>query len=108
MKNTIKRILFDSGYWTSVVIFLFCGCGNFRSNEEYQVKGKLKNANGETVSLVDVNSNEMKVLDSVKVDENGEFVFTKKVPEKGFYSIQTSASNFAPIIADSTEKISFE
>ena len=108
MKNKIRSITLDTVYWISILTFLFYGCGSFRSNENYQVKGKLKNANGETVSLVDVNSNEMKVIDSVKVDENGEFIFTKKVPEKGFYSIQTSSSNFATIIADSTEKISFE
>lgn len=107
MKNKTKSALLDSGYWLSVILF-FYSCGNTSSSEDYQIKGKLSNSSGEYILLVDVNSREMKVIDSVKADEKGEFVFIKKVPEKGFYSIQTSSSNFATIIADSTEKILFE
>lgn len=88
-------------------MILFCSCGN-NEPSNYQVKGKLTNSNGEFVSLIDVNSSQGKTIDSVKVDEDGEFVFITKVPEKGFYSIQISSSNYATIIADSSEKISFE
>ena len=55
-----------------------------------------------------MNSAQAKTIDSVKVDENGEFVFTKKVPEKGFYSIQISSSNFTTVITDSSERIILE
>jgi len=88
-------------------VLLFCSCGN-NEPSDYQVKGKLTNSSGEFVSLVDVNSSKGKTIDSVKADEDGKFVFITKVPEKGFYSIQISPSNYATIIADSTEKISFE
>ena len=108
MNKKITSKLLDTGYWISFSIFLLYGCGNYNGSSEYQVKGKLSNSAGEMISLVDVNSREPKTIDSVKIDENGEFVFTKKVPCKGFYSIQTSSANFATIIADSTEKISFE
>ncbi len=87
------------------LIFLYSCSG---SKSDYQVKGKLSNSSGEVISLVDVSTREMKVIDSVKVNEEGEFVFTKKVPVKGFYSLQTSPSNYATIIADSTEKLYFE
>jgi len=102
MKNKISLLL--SAAWC---LLLFYSCGN-NDPSDYQIKGKLTNSSGEYVSLMNVNSSEMKTIDSVKVDENGEFVFNKKVPEKGFYSIQISSSNYATIIADSTEKISFE
>lgn len=95
-------------FLSSFLPFLFCSCGNNNENSNYQIKGKLANSSGEYVSLVDVNSNEMKILDSVKVEEDGEFVFTIKVPQKGFYNIQTSPSSFATLVADSTEKILFE
>jgi thiol-disulfide isomerase/thioredoxin len=108
MKNKIRSYLLDSGYWMSVILFLCYGCGNLKETSDFQVKGKLTNASGEFVSLVNVNAREVKTIDSVKVDEKGEFVFTKKVPEKGFYSIQISSSNFATIIADSSEHITFE
>ncbi|MBI4931575.1 MAG: AhpC/TSA family protein [Bacteroidetes bacterium] len=92
----------------SCCLLLFYSCGNNNENSNYQIKGNLTNSNGEFVSLVDVNSSEIKTIDSVKVNEKGEFTFIKKVPEKGFYSIQISSSNYATIIADSTENISFE
>ncbi len=91
----------------SALIVIFSSCGN-NSNENYQVKGKLSNSSGEYITLVNVNSAKAITIDSVQIDENGEFMFTKKVPEKGFYSIQISSSNFTTIIADSSEKITLE
>lgn len=101
-----NNLLFPFCYFF-VLLFLFSCSGN-PQDSEYQIKGKLTNSSGEYISLMNVNSSEMKTIDSVKVDENGEFIFTKKVSEKGFYSIQISSSNYATIIADSTEKIYFE
>ncbi len=91
----------------SCLWLLIISCGNSEPSD-YQVKGKLTNSNGEMVSLIDVNSTQAKTIDSVKVDEKGEFFFTKKVSEKGFYTLQITPSNFATLIIDSTEKISFE
>lgn len=91
----------------SYFLFLIYSCGN-SGPADYQIKGKLTNSAGEFVSLIDVNSNQQKVIDSVKVNEKGEFYITKKVSEKGFYTIQTSSSNFATLIIDSTEKVSFD
>lgn len=102
MKNKTSLLLLAAGCW-----LLAGSCGNSKS-ENFQVKGKLSNSSGEIVTLVNVNSSQPKTIDSVKVDENGEFVFTNKVPEKGFYSIRISSSNFTTIITDSTEKIVLE
>src|ERR1035437_7536383 len=82
-------------------LYFFVSCSGNLGKSNYQIKGKLSNSKGETISLVDVNSSQVKTLDSVKVNEKGEFVFTKKVPEKGFYIIQIIPSNYATIIADS-------
>lgn len=96
-------------FWTIALGFtlLASACGN-KGDDNFQVKGKLLNSSGEIITLVNVNSSKAETIDSVKVDEKGEFVFTKKVPEKGFYSIQISSSNFTTIIADSTENIVLE
>jgi len=83
-------------------------CSGVPKNTNFQVKGKLTNSSGETISLVDINTSAATVIDSAKVNETGEFVFTKKVPAKGFYNIQTAPSNYATVITDSTEKLLFE
>ncbi len=90
-----------------LLITLLFSCGNSELSD-YQIKGKLTNSSGEMVSLIDVNSPQAKTIDSVKVNEKGEFYFTKKVSEKGFYNLQISPSSFATLIIDSTEKVSFE
>ncbi|MBI3501435.1 MAG: AhpC/TSA family protein [Bacteroidetes bacterium] len=96
-------------FWFLLFGFLFLvSCGGNKEISDYQVEGKLSNSKKDTIRLVDVNSSQMKVIDSAIVNEKGEFYFTKKVPEKGFYSIQVSGTNNVTIIADSSEKIIFE
>lgn len=92
----------------SCLFFIIYSCGNNKGNDKFQLKGKLINSSGEYISLVDVNSAQPKTIDSVKINDKGEFVFTKKVPAKGFYNLQIIPSNYATIVADSTENISFE
>jgi thiol-disulfide isomerase/thioredoxin len=99
-KNSFPFILY-------ICVVLITSCKNAK-NENFQVKGKLSNSSGEFISLVNVNTAKVVIIDSVKMDENGEFIFTKKVPEKGFYSIRISTTNYATIIADSSEKIILE
>ncbi|MFI5163622.1 MAG: redoxin domain-containing protein [Bacteroidia bacterium] len=103
MKNKSNLLFLASCFW-----LLFSSCGNNKNNTNFQIKGKLTNSSGEIIMLVDVNSPQVKTIDSVKVNEDGEFIFTKKVPDKGFYTIQISTTNYATIIADSTEKIIIE
>ena len=104
------KYFFRIALWCTI----FYSCGN-NEIKNYQLKGKLANGQGVTMLLMDVNSRQVKLVDSAAVDKNGEFYFTKKVPEKGFYNVQLSQANmqsghssFATIVIDSTEKIVFE
>jgi len=101
-------ISYFSRYVLIFSIYLFTSCSGSYQNSNSKIQGKLSNSSGEIVSLVDVNSSQVKTIDSVKVDEKGQFTFKKNVPEKGFYIIQISTSNYATIIADSSEKIFLE
>jgi len=112
MKNTKLLFLFTfcqllKKYGWIFFLFLYSCSGNPESSD-YQIKGKLANSSKEQIFLVDINSSVLKNIDSVFVNDKGEFAFTKKVPEIGFYSIQISPSNFATVILDSTAKITFE
>lgn len=89
------------------LLFLI-SCSQKPSSTDFQIKGKLNNGNNKLITLVDLNARTPKVIDSVQTDKNGEFLFTQKVPTKGFYNIEVSASNYATIIADSSNKITFE
>lgn len=99
----------------SCMTLIFAGCSLSSIPESWQVKGKLTNGANVTMVLMDINAQPWKVVDSVQTDENGEFYFTKHVPEKGFYNIQISQgdmkpaqSAFATVAIDSNEHIVFE
>lgn len=102
MKKIAGLFLFAAGY-----VLLSASCGN-KADENFQVSGKLSNSSGEYIKLVNVNTAEAKTIDSVLINDDGEFIITKKVPEKGYYSIQISPSNFTTIITDSSEKVVIE
>ncbi|HEY4797601.1 MAG TPA: TlpA disulfide reductase family protein [Bacteroidia bacterium] len=110
MKKISGRIWRNIGHGLLffISVFPYYGCGNKIEQSNYQVKGRLANSSKELIYLVDINSSALKNLDSVYADEKGEFAFTKKVPEIGFYSIQISSSNFATVVLDSSAKITFE
>lgn len=89
-------------------LLLFASCAGNSGNSNSKISGKLSNSTGGYISLVDVNTSQVKTIDSVKISEKGEFAFTKNVPEKGFYIIRIAPSNYSTIIADSSEKIVIE
>lgn len=103
----INSNIFRSIFAVALVSVLSWGCGS-NTPSDFQLKGKLSNSSGGFISLVNINSSQLQVVDSAEVNEDGEFIFLKKVPEKGFYSLQFNSSNFATLILDSTEKAEFE
>ncbi|MFH1005347.1 MAG: TlpA disulfide reductase family protein [Bacteroidota bacterium] len=109
MKNT--KLFFSSSSYLAVLTFVLAivfSCGSEKEKSNYQIHGKITNGKGLMFLLVNMNTSQMEVIDSVIANENGEFYFLKKVPEKGFYNIKISQTDFATIILDSTEKLTFE
>ncbi len=91
----------------AVFVFIY-GCGNNDNPvDEFIIHGKLKNSLGEKVILQELKTDSIKPLDSVTVDENGEFTFKHKPQSISFYLLKISSDNFITLLADKGEKIEF-
>jgi len=88
-------------------LFLFSCGGNDKPVDEFIIHGKLKNSLGEKIVLQQLKIDRIKPLDSVTVDENGEFTFKYKPQGISFYLLKISADNFITLLADKGEKIEF-
>lgn len=100
----MKKIIF----LFSAIIFL-ASCGSNKPAEEkksgFELKGKLRNANGEQLYLEEMSSAGTRVIDTTTVNETGEFTFSKANPALSFYRLRITDANFAMLILDSTQKV---
>jgi thiol-disulfide isomerase/thioredoxin len=101
MKLSLKQI----GILIPVV--LLTACSNKNPEKEFELKGKLANAHGETLYLEHMTTTVVNVIDSAKLNNNGEFVIkTDKVKEIGFYRLKITNSNFTTFIFSPGENVS--
>ncbi|HNX07864.1 MAG TPA: TlpA disulfide reductase family protein [Bacteroidales bacterium] len=92
--------------WLAFFLIFFCGCGNHNKPvDECVIHGKLKNTLGEKIILQQLSRDSIKSVDSIQVDENGEFTFTYKPQDISFYLLKVSAENFVMLLAGKGETI---
>ncbi|HOV12323.1 MAG TPA: TlpA disulfide reductase family protein [Bacteroidales bacterium] len=82
------------------------GCSNHNTPvDEFIIHGKLKNSLGEKIILQRLSLDSIKSVDSLIVDENGEFTFKYKPGSIGFYLLKVAGDNFIMLLTDKGEKI---
>jgi thiol-disulfide isomerase/thioredoxin len=87
-------------------LFLLASCANDKRNGAFELKGKLSGTNGETVYLEKLVSGSQTILvDSVTVDQNGEFEFKNYSPKIGLYRVRTDVRNAITLVLDSSDKV---
>lgn len=87
------------------VILLLSFCDGNKKNTSFQLKGTLSDSKAETLYLEKLGSAKQVIIDSVILDENGNFEFTNYTPKIGFYRIKTNDKNFAMLVLDSADKV---
>ncbi len=101
MKLSLKQI----GIFIPVV--LLAACSNTNPEKEFELKGKLTNAHGETLYLEHMSTTVVSIIDSATLNNNGEFSMkTNKVKDIGFYRLKITNSNFTTFIFSPGEKVS--
>jgi len=84
---------------------LLASCGNKDNNGSFELKGNFSNAKGEMLYLEKLSAEQPVVIDSVALDENGDFEFKNYSPKIGFYRIRVTPQNFAMLVLDSADKV---
>lgn len=87
----------------ALTIFAYA-CNNSKSTS-FELKGKLNGSKGETLYFEKLSSQQPVLLDSVVLDENGEFEFLNYTPKIGLYRIKFNNQNFAMLVLDSSDKV---
>ena len=87
------------------VILLLSFCDGNKKNSSFQLKGTLSDSKAETLYLEKLGSSKQVIIDSIILDENGNFEFTNYTPKIGFYRIKTNDKNFAMLVLDSADKV---
>ena len=91
----------------ALLVLVAASCGNRSKtpSDTFILHGKLKNTNGEKIVLVQMKADSLKPLDSMKIDDNGEFRFSYKPKELCFYMLKMSNDNFITLLLDKGETV---
>ena len=83
------------------------GCGNSKKQPEdtFVIHGKLKNTNGEKIVLVQMKTDSVKPIDSMMIDDNGEFRFSYKPAGICFYMLKLADDNFITLLLNKGENV---
>ena len=99
LQNRATRAAF-----AAVVAILVCAC---QQAPRFTIEGKVENAAGRTLYLLNIGTNSTARIDSAKLGESGEFSFSHKSPDcYDFYALQLQNSPRRITVAiDSTETV---
>lgn len=97
----MKKILF---LFSALALLTSCGDEAVEKKGNTTIKGTLTNTAGETIYLIDVNSQTFMTLDTAVLDEKGNFEFAANLNETGVFNIKITDQNFATIILSPNDK----
>lgn len=86
------------------LITVLTGCTEEKKSN-FELKGTLSDSKGEMIFLEKLTNPQPVLVDSVVLDETGNFEFKNYTPKIGFYRIKTSPQNFAMLVLDSADKV---
>ncbi len=96
----MKKII----YLLLPALFLF-SCGE-KDGNNFTLSGTIENANGQDIILSKITPEETTPIDTVKIDEKGNFKFRGRTAFPDFYGVQLSeAQGFVLLVIDSLEDV---
>jgi peroxiredoxin len=89
-----------------ITTILFAGCN--KEEGMFSVSGKITHAEGQIIYLEELQVASSKIIDSLKIDKNGEFRFTGKTGIPSYYLLKLSENKFITLLIDSVEQVRIE
>lgn len=94
----MKRFL-----WLLALSIIFTSCES--EPEFFTISGKIQNANGEKLYLIELQSKNIVFLDSIILNNEGVFSFKGQTEIPKFYAIRTNPNNYLALIVNPLEQI---
>jgi thiol-disulfide isomerase/thioredoxin len=86
-----------------IVLVVFFSCTN--EPEFFSVSGEISNANGEKIYLVELTASSVNILDSIILNEEGNFSFQGQTNVPKFYALRTNNSNYITLVINHLDQI---
>lgn len=90
-------------FWILVLALSFNSCES--EPEYFTISGEIKNANGEKLYLIELQTNNVVFVDSVILNDEGIFSFKGETEIPKFYALRTKANNYITLIVSPYEQI---
>ncbi len=87
---------------TAILISLFSGCNQPRKAE---ISGEITNASGRMIYLEELMVANIRPVDAIRINNNGEFNFRYHVSIPTFFLLKLSENNFITLLVDSAEVV---
>jgi len=104
--NTIIMKLKNVAIALPIIILAACTNSNSEPVKGFELKGKLTNSHKEMLHLELMSPDGVKGVDSVVLNDDGEFNMHPVIKETGFYRLRTTEKNGATLILNADEKVS--
>lgn len=88
------------------MFFMATACSNMMGDNEFLVKGLIKNSKGQTIFLSEYTETGTNTIDSVKISEKGEFKLKGKTSYPKFYMLRISPNDYVTLLIDSANVLS--
>ena len=89
-------------------LLIFISCNQTPKSNQFKVEGFLSNGQNRTLVLNEISPEGNIFIDTIRIDENGEFEYTYTMPYPSFYTLQTDKGEFITLIPDYREVIGIE
>jgi thiol-disulfide isomerase/thioredoxin len=88
-----------------IALLVACSSATTQSSTGFELNGKLSNSHGEKVYLEIMAPDGVKAVDSVVLNDKGEFRIIPAIKEVGFYRFKISDRSAATLILDANQKV---
>lgn len=86
----------------SLIPILFVAC---KESGEFKISGRISNASGEYIYVDELKVSSTETIDSVKINQEGEFEITGNVTFPTFFLLKLNEKNFITLLVDSAEQV---
>jgi len=97
MKNFLPIVL---------VLFIIQACGS--GSNQFSIEGNLDNANNERLYLLELKTDGVNKVDSVQLDQDGEFEFEGYTEVAKFFLVRTSPQNSVTLVVEPDDHITLK
>ncbi len=106
VNSLLIACIMKKSLWILMVAVFIVACES--EPEHFTISGEVKNANGEKLYLIELQTNQIILVDSLILNDQGVFSFEGQSEIPKFYALRTNPSNYLTLIVHPHEQITIK